>query len=75
MRFGAFVTPPTAWPFVKQGVITQTLYNVALEWLKEDRDHRKQLEAQGRKTRGARRDDVGPTSAGFSFLKASHRLP
>ncbi|KAF9055252.1 P-loop containing nucleoside triphosphate hydrolase protein [Hymenopellis radicata] len=69
MRFGAFVTPPTAWPFVKEGVVTPTLYNVALQWLKEDRDHRKQLEAQGRKTRGARRDEAPVTDSETFYRK------
>lgn len=35
-----------------------TLYNVALQWLKEDRENRRELEKNGRKTRGARRDQV-----------------
>lgn len=54
MRFGSFVKEPTAWPF-SDG---KTLYSVALNWLAEDRQYRKKLEAEGRKTRGARRDQV-----------------
>jgi hypothetical protein len=34
------------------------IFNVALQWLKEDRVHRRELENQGRKKRGARRDEV-----------------
>lgn len=64
MRFGSFVTSPTAWPITPTSSLavqfptSTTLYNVALQWLKEDRDHRRELENQGRKKRGARRDEV-----------------
>lgn len=64
MRFGSFVTPPSAWPIIPTSSLavqfpaSTTLYNVALRWLKEDRDHRRELENQGRKRRGARRDQV-----------------
>lgn len=51
MRLGTFSTEPTPWPFNNM-----TLYDTALQWLKEDRDHRRELEQQGRKPRGARRD-------------------
>lgn len=54
LRFGAFVVEPTKWPMVS----APTLHALALEWLKEDRDHRRTLESQGRKRRGARRDQV-----------------
>ena len=61
MRLGSFVTLPTSWPFENSPVAgpdTQ-LYGVALQWLKEDRDFRRELEKKGRKVRGARKDDVG----------------
>lgn len=64
MRFGSFVTPPTAWPIITTSPLSAqfpastTLYNVALQWLQEDRDYRRELENQGRKQRGARRDEV-----------------
>lgn len=67
MRLGSFVTPPTSWPITptsslfSQFLQSTTLYNVALQWLKEDRDHRRELEGQGKKTRGARRDEVCAT--------------
>lgn len=35
-----------------------TLFQVALQWLREDRVHRRELEKAGRKIRGARRDQV-----------------
>lgn len=64
MRSGSFVTSPSAWPIIPTSSLAMkfststTLYNVALQWLKEDRDHRRQLENQGMKRRGARRDEV-----------------
>lgn len=64
MRFGVLVTEPTPWPFslssssTPTGTSSSSLYHVALQWLTEDRDFRKQLEKQGRKTRGPRRDEV-----------------
>jgi CCR4-NOT complex subunit CAF16 len=61
MRFGSFVTLPTSWPFSpaidSTGPNTQ-LYNTALQWLKEDREFRRELEKKGRKVRGARKDDA-----------------
>lgn len=35
-----------------------TLFQTALEWLREDREYRRELEKAGRKTRGARRGQV-----------------
>ncbi|GJE87491.1 P-loop containing nucleoside triphosphate hydrolase protein [Phanerochaete sordida] len=67
MRFGSFVTLPTAWPFAEvdaNGPNTQ-LYSVALQWLKEDRSFRKELEKQGRKIRGPRKDEVPVDSETF----------
>ena len=60
MRLGSFVTLPTAWPFpdvTTQGLNTR-LYSVALQWLKEDRTHRAELEKGGRKKRGAKTTEV-----------------
>jgi len=71
MRLGSFVTPPSAWPIVPTSTLatqfsaSTTLYNVALQWLKEDRDHRRDLEIQGMKRRGARRDEVCLISISF----------
>ena len=57
---------PTAWPFTSAtaGVTSgdvganPTLYSVALQWLKEDRERRRALEGEGRKRRGARTEEV-----------------
>lgn len=49
MRLGSFLTEPTPWP-----LNNMTLYDTALQWLKEDREHRRELEGRGRKSRGAR---------------------
>lgn len=59
MRFGSFATEPTAWPSgFTNGPLSQTptLYNTALQWLREDREYRRELEKQGRKGRGARNE-------------------
>ncbi|KAF8897509.1 P-loop containing nucleoside triphosphate hydrolase protein [Infundibulicybe gibba] len=74
MRFGEFVTEPTPWPLPDSGVMTiktqtSALYNVALQWLKEDRDHRRQLEKEGRKTRGARRNETVPSDSETFYKK------
>lgn len=62
MRYGSFVTLPAHWnPNPDSGISlnTSTLYNLALQWLKEDRDCRRELEKNGQQvTRGARRDQV-----------------
>ena len=63
MRLGSFVTLPTAWPFpdvTTKGLNTR-LYSVALQWLKEDRAHRAELEKSGRKKRGAKTTEVSGT--------------
>ncbi|KAF8450304.1 P-loop containing nucleoside triphosphate hydrolase protein [Boletus edulis BED1] len=60
MRLGSFSTEPTPWPFNNT-----SLYHTALQWLKEDRDHRLELEKRGRKARGARRDGVPTHSETF----------
>ncbi|KAI0340861.1 P-loop containing nucleoside triphosphate hydrolase protein [Trametopsis cervina] len=67
MRFGEFVTEPTSWPFEAHGSTSRDsqLYNVALRWLREDREHRKELEKGGRKVRGARSDEVPADSETF----------
>jgi len=75
MRFGSFVTPPTPWPLASSSPVTvpsgsfSSLYSVALHWLKEDRYHRRELERQGRKTRGARRDQTVPTDSETFYKK------
>lgn len=57
MRLGSFLTEPTPWPLdSSKATINSALYHTALQWLKEDRDHRRELEKQGRKSRGARQN-------------------
>lgn len=64
MRFGVLVTEPTPWPFSvlstskPTGLSFSSLYQIALRWLTEDKEYRKQLEKQGRKLRGPRHDEV-----------------
>ncbi|RDB22708.1 putative ABC transporter ATP-binding protein C20G4.01 [Hypsizygus marmoreus] len=75
MRLGSLLTAPASWPIndgsalISQFSSATPLYRVALEWLKEDRDHRKQLEDQGRKTRGARRNETIPSDSEIFYKK------
>jgi len=75
MRFGALVTGPVSWPIANEHLlkdsfpIPTTLYNVALHWLKNDRDFRRGLENQGRKLRGARRNEVMPSDSETFYKK------
>ena len=67
MRFGNFVMDATPWP-LPPSIVPQmgsserapdgTLFQIALQWLREDRKDRQELEKAGRKTRGARRGQV-----------------
>ncbi|KAG7449219.1 P-loop containing nucleoside triphosphate hydrolase protein, partial [Guyanagaster necrorhizus] len=67
MRFGVFATPPTAWPFSDQPTVT--LYSVAVQWLKEDREYRRELEKNGLKLRGARKDEGVPSDSETFYRK------
>lgn len=67
MRFGELVSEPVAWTpqnpgqdLVRHGASTgSTLHAMALLWLKEDRDYRRELEKTGgRKQRGSRKDET-----------------
>jgi len=59
IRLGSFVQQLTAWPPSDVGSNNDNpLYDIALKWLIDDREHRRNLENQGRKVRGARRDEV-----------------
>ena len=66
MRLGTFVKKPTPWSRATAeesldniaGGLDRTLFKIALQWLREDREHRRELEKDGRKTRGARRGQV-----------------
>ncbi|KAI0291758.1 P-loop containing nucleoside triphosphate hydrolase protein [Russula brevipes] len=76
MRLGSFVMNPTPWSpssvdpsvYDKAGPPGPTLFQTALEWLREDREYRRELEKAGRKTRGARRGQDVPSSS-ESFYK------
>ncbi|KAH9981834.1 P-loop containing nucleoside triphosphate hydrolase protein [Russula compacta] len=71
MRFGNFVMNPMPWPFSpthpllgnNAGAPNQTLFQVALHWLRQDREYRRELEKAGRKIRGARRSQDVPSSS------------
>ena len=63
MRLGTFMEKPRPWPhaIAEQniaGSLDRTLFKIALQWLREDREYRRELEKAGRKTRGARRGQV-----------------
>lgn len=83
MRFGEFVGAPVLWspagpeepeehsPF-EAGSTSHpgtTLHAVAIQWLKEDREYRRELERNGRKLRGARRDEKVPSDSETFFRK------
>jgi len=66
MCLGSFSIEPTPWPFNSSNTTTHTtLYHTALQWLKEDRDHRRELEKEGRKSRGARPNAIPTDSETF----------
>jgi len=69
MRFGSFVQTPSPWPRSHGPGITLLLYDVALKWLADDREYRKYLERNGRKLRGARRDQVTPLDSETFYKK------
>ncbi|KAF9222029.1 P-loop containing nucleoside triphosphate hydrolase protein [Gyrodon lividus] len=70
MRLGSFLTEPAPWPFASSQILKSvTLYNTALQWLKEDREHRRELEKQGRKSRGAQRNQTVPTDSETFYKK------
>ena len=73
---------PTSWPFTEgtAGLASvelganATLYTVALQWLKEDRERRRQLEAGGLKRRGARNDAVSSATGRLLSRRADGGL-
>ncbi|KAI0920784.1 hypothetical protein AcW1_005040 [Taiwanofungus camphoratus] len=74
MHLGTFLSQPTSWPLAPEAMAKTVsvnlgskppLYKLALQWLREDRERRHVLENQGRKTRGARRDEVPNDSETF----------
>jgi CCR4-NOT complex subunit CAF16 len=65
MRFGTFVAEPSIWPITQESALVTrfppatTLFQVALQWLREDKTYREGLEKQGfQKLRGARKNEV-----------------
>ncbi|KAF4602412.1 CCR4-NOT regulatory complex component [Pleurotus pulmonarius] len=78
MRFGSFVTPPTPWPIADTPTrpgTSSALYSVALEWIREDREHRRQLEKEGMKKRGARREQAVPSNSEIFYRNPSSGPP
>ncbi|KAF7313306.1 P-loop containing nucleoside triphosphate hydrolase protein [Mycena chlorophos] len=74
MSFGRLVSPPTQWPLEPNSELglkfgSASLYQVALQWLKEDREYRRELEATGLKLRGARRDQTVPDDSETFYRK------
>ncbi len=62
MRLGTLLTT-ISWPLSKSSLLNSyshptPLYKLALDWLKEDREHRRALEKRGGISRGARRNEV-----------------
>lgn len=63
MRLGTLLTPVILWPPSNSTPLTcshpsTSLYKLALNWLKEDRECRRELEKHGEVCRGARRNEV-----------------
>lgn len=64
MRSGSFVQQPSPWPITSPTTLATrnpsaaSLYVIALQWLKEDRENRRELEKEGKKMRGARKNEV-----------------
>lgn len=77
MRLGNLVMNATPWPL--PSIVPQlgnnerapdsTLFQIALQWLREDRVARRELEKAGRKTRGARRGQAVPSSSEAFYKK------
>ncbi|TFY55762.1 hypothetical protein EVG20_g9199 [Dentipellis fragilis] len=66
MRLGSFVTNPAPWD---PAAAATSLYRTALAWLREDREHRRELERSGRKIRGARREQAIPSDSETFYRK------
>ncbi|EPT00803.1 hypothetical protein FOMPIDRAFT_1030243 [Fomitopsis schrenkii] len=74
MHLGTFLAQPTPWPitpdvYSKTVAVdlgpSPTLYALALQWLGEDRERRRELEKHGRKKRGAKTVEVPSDSETF----------
>ncbi|KAJ7047390.1 P-loop containing nucleoside triphosphate hydrolase protein [Mycena alexandri] len=74
MSLGSLKTAPSPWPLTPDSPLSiqfgsSTLYQVALQWLREDREYRRDLEKQGRKLRGARREEAVPSDSETFYRK------
>lgn len=81
MHLGTFLAQPTPWPItpdVLSKAVTvdlgpsPTLYALALQWLREDRERRRELEKQGRKKRGAKTAEVCIRAARSPCVEFDH---
>ena len=78
MRFGSFAMNATPWPLPSiishlnnsERAPDTTLFQIALQWLREDRELRQELEKAGRKIRGPRRGQVGKR---YDHLGCTHK--
>ncbi|KIL70084.1 hypothetical protein M378DRAFT_68144 [Amanita muscaria Koide BX008] len=75
MHLGSLVTPPSSWPVLPGSPLNiifppyTPLYSVALQWLKEDREKRRNLERINGKTRGARQQQDVPSDSETFYKK------
>ena len=79
MRLGSFVMNATPWPLPPSNdpdkVPNSTLFQIALQWLREDRLYRRELEKAGRKTRGARSGQVRQRSGDLGCAHETSVIP
>lgn len=72
MRLGSFVTNPTPWPSAGTNPTVPggpSLYSVALQWLRGDREYRRELERNGRKARGSIKNQSVPSDSETFYKK------
>jgi CCR4-NOT complex subunit CAF16 len=78
MRLGSCVGDPIPWPLSSVDSAEapdRTLFRTALQWLREDRELRRELEATAtRKTRGARRGQVRTPLYFIQIIRGCARL-
>ncbi|KAF8718318.1 hypothetical protein AX14_011901 [Amanita brunnescens Koide BX004] len=75
MHLGSMAMPPSPWPIVPASPLSAhfapytSLYSVALQWLREDREKCRELERHHGKIRGARRDQAVPSDSETFYKK------
>ncbi|PFH52702.1 hypothetical protein AMATHDRAFT_73840 [Amanita thiersii Skay4041] len=75
MHLGSMVTSPSPWPILPSSALSSEftpatpLYTVALQWLKEDREKRREVEKQGGRMRGARKEQAVPSHSETFYKK------